>query len=73
MGKFSAITCDHCDARDIIESPPIHNIKNVKTTVIVDNEYSPAARQVETDLCEKCRDALCQEVFNLMTQVSEAS
>ena len=69
MSKFSAIVCDHCDARDIIDSPvvPQHHIASI--CIQIDDISANVSRdRINADLCEKCYEELKQAVFRLTTQ-----
>lgn len=62
MSKFSAIVCDHCDVRDILEGPsiPINGISERIITIELD-KHTP-------DLCVKCFGELKDAVLRLTTQ-----
>lgn len=69
MARFSAITCDHCDARDVIEHPPKNDIKSYALTIHVGtNRTADPIKKVNADLCAACYKTLEDAIFSLMTQ-----
>lgn len=69
MSKFSAIVCDHCDVRDVLENPPVNDIKSYKVTIQLDEAGSTPINEQKADLCVKCFQHLMESVFQKMTQV----
>lgn len=67
MSKFSAIVCDHCGARDVVDSPvvPHNDIRRVSVAITIDGTSPP---NTNADLCEKCRKELHDGIVCLMTQ-----
>lgn len=71
MARFSTITCDHCDARDILEYPSKNGIKSyyLRIVQVVQNEpINPELKSISADLCDSCFAKLDDVVFTLMTQ-----
>lgn len=73
MGKFSAIVCDHCDVRDVLEYPPVNNVKSYELTILQDGAGGSPIKEQKADLCEKCFQELVALISNQMTQVPRAS
>lgn len=75
MSKFSAIVCDHCDKRDVLENPSVHGIKSYQLQII---PYEQATNpqvvlpvpltDMKADLCDECYKFLTDAVFTRMTQ-----
>ena len=72
MSKFTAIVCDHCDLRDVIDSPviPQNDIMSVSVAIIIDGVagHSKAPPNINADLCGNCRMELYNLVMRLMSQ-----
>lgn len=74
MARFSAITCDHCDVRDVLEHPPKNDIKSYDLTIYLGtNRAGEPIKKVNADLCAACYEKLEDAIFNLMTQQPKAS
>jgi hypothetical protein len=69
MSKFSAIVCDHCDVRDVLETPLVNKIKGYKLTIHPDGAGGTPIKEQKADLCEKCFQQLVEAVFQKMTQI----
>lgn len=71
MSKFSAIVCDHCDVRDVLEHPPKNGVKSYILQILPTNEtgmQGDPLKNVQADLCAACYKNLEDAVFTLMTQ-----
>lgn len=73
MGTFSAIVCDHCDARDTTDdgSVPKHDIKNVRVEITIG--YAPDEPIVPRDLCASCRHGLRNAIITGLRQMPSAT
>lgn len=77
MSKFSAIVCDHCDARDVLEYLPVNGIKSYQlqihtfvTGASTTDCVKPAPlTDMMADLCDECYKALTASAFSIMTQI----
>ena len=81
MSKFSAIVCDHCDKRDVLENPPTNGIKTYNVMVLPvlnatkSGQPEPlpnALTNMTSDLCDECYKSLTDAIFTRMTQVPRA-
>lgn len=80
MSKFSAIVCDHCDKRDVLENPPVHGIKSYQLKIYPYVEVGGTTQAIpapltdlKADLCDECYKVLTECTFNLMTQVQRTA
>lgn len=68
MSTFSAIVCDHCDKRDVLEHPPVNGINTIE--IIITISGTPAKnRQLKRDLCSDCLQMLCDAIAIHVNQV----
>lgn len=67
MSSFSAIVCDHCDVRDVLEHPPVNGIKGVIVSLTVGSNNPKTYAKI--DLCEKCVVDLDIAIINGITQI----
>lgn len=74
MSRFSAIVCDHCDVRDIVDAPSTSDIQEVFIEISV---CKPDISRTTTglggtsnkhDLCARCRENLTQTIIIATTQ-----
>lgn len=68
VSKFSAIVCDHCDKRNVLESPPVYGVRTIAVKITSADPQYPA-NCLEAKLCIECYQALEQAIFFHMRQV----
>lgn len=72
MAHIKLTVCDHCDARDNEEHPPLHNIKKRTVKVMGCEVTGPDVIDATPDLCFECFEKLRSLVFNAITQAPRA-
>lgn len=80
MSRFSAIVCDHCDVRDVLEHPPVAHVNGYRVRVTKEDEGPTDGNSVpnqltnvRADLCESCYKSLTEAIFNLSHQVPRSA